>query len=136
MRLSIYIILVSSLVIFSMCVPKSPVEPVFQPILNATVKGVLTNKSNNLPLVGVLIMLKKDTMIVDSVRTSALGNYQFHIIDKDTTRQYYYTIDIPFTGKLYFYEATYIVNQDSIQIQNFSACPLGFLLMTFSSKRV
>lgn len=134
MRYITYVILFLTLFLFTTCRPDEIVpirKKATQPILNATISGIITNRNDRTPLEGILIVLQKDTSIVDSIRTPQSGTYQFKIIDTDTFRKYKYSIAIPFTEKMLFDKYDYAITQDSIQIKNFAACPSGFLLLNF-----
>lgn len=137
MRYTKYLFFFISLFLFVTCrpeeiIPKLNVATI--PILNATISGQITSRDTKLPLADILIVLKKDTTVIDTIRTPMSGVYQFKILDKDTLRQYKYSIEIPFNGNLIFNESYYTITQDSIQIKDFTACPAGFLFLKFENQ--
>jgi hypothetical protein len=139
MRYITYFILCLSLSLFTTCKPDEVVPRVKKatnPVLNATISGLVTNRSDKTPLAGILILLKKDTFIIDSIRTPQLGMYQFKVVDNDTFRTYNYSIEIPFNERMVFYDTYYKITQDSIQTKNFASCPAGFLSLNFINQNL
>lgn len=132
------VMLFLSLTLFSTCLPKDEVFylKATKPALNATITGSVTDLSTQTPLVGALIVLTKDDKIIDSMRISQSGKYQFNIIDGDTLRQYDYQIYMPYNDRMIVNEGTYLVTTDSIQTQNYTTCPAGFLSLTFESQGI
>jgi hypothetical protein len=135
------LLLFSNILFFASCIPKDPTDfsdIVGKPILNVTVQGLVTIGKNKVPLDNILVVLKKGTVVIESVRTPKSGAFEFKVKDTDTLRLYDYSIEIPthdsVNKKLIFKENFYSVIKDSIQIKNFMACPAGYLSLDFVDK--
>jgi hypothetical protein len=132
------LVLLSSIFLFTSCLPKDPFvlsDIIGKPILNVTIRGLVTIGKDKTPLDSILVVLKRDTIVIESIRTPKSGAFEFKVNDADTLRPYNYSIEIPTNDpvnkKLIFKENSYSIIKDSIQIKNFMACPAGNLSLDF-----
>jgi hypothetical protein len=136
MRYTILFMLLSIFLLIS-CGPEPPLfsEITAKPILNVTIKGSVTIGKDKIPLDNILVLLKRDTIVIESIRTPKSGTFEFKVNDNDTLRSYDYSIEIPskdsVNKKLIFNEDFYSITKDSIQIKHFRACPSGYLSLDF-----
>jgi hypothetical protein len=132
------LLLLSNIFLFESCIPKEPSilsDIVGKPILNVTIRGLVTIGKDKTPLDNILVVLKRDTIVIESIRTPQSGAFEFKVNDTDTLRSYDYSIEIPTNDpvnkKVIFKDDFYSIIKDSIQIKNFIACPAGYLSLDF-----